>query len=378
MTLKINCHICDGKLTIFEDYNNFCQVSSDCKPVKSVSTLAICSACSNVQKEISADWEKQTNFIYSNYSVYSQSSGEEQVTFSASDGTNLKRSEKFINWISKIINPPIQGTVLDIGCGNGSFINEFGKYFSKWNKIGYELNEINRDVIEKIPNTKFYSGSLNGINDKVDLITLIHCLEHITNPIQFLHEIKLLVHPETYIFFQVPNLETSPFDILISDHCTHFSLQTLKNIISYSGFDIISATDSVVSKELSLIAKLSERKNKKFSLNKEYYQKNISLVNQHMEYLDIIKKIPRESDYQIGIFGSSISATWLFSELNKKVDFFVDEDESRINNSHLSVPIISTDNIPHNSALYFPLKAEIVDQITKRIKFHDSVNILTP
>jgi len=377
MSTKLNCHICNGNLSKFENFDRFHHVSSDCKPVEGLSKLALCLNCSVVQKIISKDWIHQTNQIYSNYSVYSQSSGDEQVTFSSNDGAAQKRSNLYIDWISSVINTKIDGTLLDVGCGNGSFIKEFGNHHHSWKKIGYELNDINKKTIEKIPNTLFFSGDINKINEKINLVTLIHCFEHLINPLNFLEKIKSLVGAEAYVFLQLPNLKTSPFDILISDHCSHFTKDTLTNIISFAGFDIVDVSESVVPKELSLIMKPSLEKSQE-SANNTLYKKNHSLVIEHIKFLN--KFVSRIKKYHgpVGIFGSSISATWLFSEINGEIDFFVDEDTSRINRSHLSIPIIDVKSIPKNSTLYFPLQSSIVEELVKRIKFDASINLVTP
>jgi hypothetical protein len=68
-----------------------------------------------------------------------------------------------------------------------------------------------------------------------------------------------------------------------------------------------------------------------------------------------------------GIFGTSIAASWLFSELQGKVAFFVDEDPNRIGKIHLGFPIYHPKDIPENSFVFIPFCSEQANRIKKRL-----------
>jgi hypothetical protein len=66
---------------------------------------------------------------------------------------------------------------------------------------------------------------------------------------------------------------------------------------------------------------------------------------------------------KFAIFGTSISGTWLFGALGERVDFFVDEDITRIGASYQGRPIVSPAEASDGSTIFVPL----ISPITKRV-----------
>ena len=71
---------------------------------------------------------------------------------------------------------------------------------------------------------------------------------------EFLVGLDDLMKPNGSLLIEVPDLETSPFDILIKDHCTHFSKKTLRWTVESAGYLVSSLVDDCVAKELTLLA----------------------------------------------------------------------------------------------------------------------------
>jgi len=70
----------------------------------------------------------------------------------------------------------------------------------------------------------------------------------------------------------------------------------------------------------------------------------------------------------VGIFGTSIAATWLAASLGDKVTFFVDEDRNRVGLSHLSRPIYNPAHAPKGSHIVVPMRTDIAVAIAKRFE----------
>ena len=67
-----------------------------------------------------------------------------------------------------------------------------------------------------------------------------------------------------------------------------------------------------------------------------------------------------------GVFGSSISAMWLFGALRERIDFFVDEDPARIGRECEGRPILHPRNAPSGAAVFVPLLPAIGIQVASR------------
>lgn len=360
----VNCHICGGNLKEISSFPMLHQVTSDCRPWKLGGKLSVCEICDTVQKPNTKEWIKDINEIYSGYEMYIQGDGVEQSTFDPTSGASLARSQKIIAWL-KGENLPSNGSLLDLGCGNGSFLRAFGSHYPDWAMTGLELDERNKDIIESIKGVKkLHVGSLETLDQKFDLIVLIHALEHITDPINLLKSISEKLNPGGQLFVEVPDLGTSPFDLLIADHCTHFTLNTLKAVVNKAGYKINKLVADYVPKELSLLARPDFNN---IDDIKPIVEQGESIAESNIHVmLDLLNK-GKECNGNMGIFGTSISATWIAESLGDKVGFFIDEDPNRVGRHHMGRKILAPKDVPSDSNILMPLRSDIAAHIAKRL-----------
>lgn len=368
------CHICNGLLLEIEGFSSLFQVTSDCRPWINGGSLAVCRDCGTVQKPITKKWLMGNEKIYLNYQIYNQGGGSEQSTFDQSTGAKQLRSETVVQWLAANHSLPETGKLLDVGCGNGAFLKAFGAYYKGWQMTGLELDSRNKQVIESIPGVEsLYVGGVDGLNGRFDMIVLIHALEHISNPVPFLKSLSNHLSPEGLLLVETPNLETSPFDILIADHCTHFTENSLKRVVEEGGFQNIGISSDFVPKEISFLARQREFdgvkkvKTENVMTRESLIGRGIEVASSNIAWLQNFLQKGKEIEGKIGVFGTSISATWLAASLGDKVSFFVDEDENRIGHTHLNRPIINPRSIPSNSNILLPMRADIAAAIAKRL-----------
>ena len=69
---------------------------------------------------------------------------------------------------------------------------------------------------------------------------------------------------------------------------------------------------------------------------------------------------------RVGIFGSSISSTWLAAALGDRAAFFVDEDSNRIGKDHLGRPIYSVEQAPIGLPILMPIRQDIAQAVKNR------------
>jgi len=356
MSTNISCHVCNSDdIKQIKAPQNFSQVTSDCRPWNSKLKMVICSNCGVVQKLINSDWVEDTKKIYDEYQVYAQGSGNEQLIFDSTIGYSIPRSEKIVMWLNNEINLPQSGKLIDIGCGNGSFLKQFNNKNSEWLLNGLELDNRNEKIINSIPNTELKVCEISEIKEEYDLVVLIHALEHIIDPLTFLKKIKSILKKTASIFIEIPNLKMAPFDILIADHCSHFTVETLEILLNKAGFVINKISEDFIPKEITLIASVKEE----ISLKDIDLSLGMDLVNGYFLNLDEIFKQAKLISGNFGVFGTSISATWLANEFLERVDFFVDEDINRIGGNYMGKPVYGIENCPSNTNVLMPLRYDI-------------------
>ncbi len=361
------CHLCGGRLESLLGYPVARQVTSDCRPWQSRTLLAACQTCGTVQKPLTPDWHQEVAEIYANYAIYAQAEGGEQRSFDAGSGANCSRSKTILRWLRSRARLPDMGTLLDIGCGNGSFLQAFREAYPLWHMIGAELDDRNRAVVESIPGViKWHTGPLEQLFERFDLIVMIHALEHIPGPREFLVKLNNHLKESGMLLIEVPDLETSPFDILITDHCTHFSKHTLRWAVESSGHRISNLEGNCVAKELTLLANGTQAECmntcKPMSPPEDFLY-----GNNHLRWLHLLLEQAKAIEGKVGIFGTSISATWLAAALEGRVTFFVDEDPNRIGRYHLGKPIFSIEHAPIDVPILMPTRHDVSLAVKKRL-----------
>lgn len=142
----------------------------------------------------------------------------------------------FQNYLNDIINLFISKNihnkmVVEIGCGKGYFLEKLQA--SGFDIIGFDpaYEGTNPQIMKD-----YFSKKYNHLN--ADLIILRHTLEHIQNPLEFLHHIAQSVNYKGKIFIEVPSFEwiiqKLAFWDIFYEHCNYFSFDSLGNLFETS------------------------------------------------------------------------------------------------------------------------------------------------
>jgi 2-polyprenyl-3-methyl-5-hydroxy-6-metoxy-1,4-benzoquinol methylase len=124
--------------------------------------------------------------------------------------------------------------------------------------MGSELDDKNKSLIEKIPAVqKLHVGGLDNLDDQFDVISFIHVLEHIPSPAPLLESLHNKFKPNGVLLIQVPYFIDNPFDLIIADHCSHFTPETLSKIVQDAGYNISLLRTDIITKEITLVASCS-------------------------------------------------------------------------------------------------------------------------
>lgn len=165
-----------------------------------------------------------------------------QYRLSVNQATALKSRVNQYEFCISNVNKE-EGTILDIGCGEGYFLS----FFKNWRKYGVEpsLTAVER-ARENYSDEKIVCDFYENVKydeNKFDCISIRHVLEHVKNPIEVLKKIKKELKEDGVLYIEVPNVYDCVnlgdiTDFFGYQHLYHFSTTTISNFLRLVGFDI--------------------------------------------------------------------------------------------------------------------------------------------
>ena len=149
------------------------------------------------------------------------------------EGLSLRHLNS-LRTIYKFIQPR---NLIDIGCSQGSIIQEVRKNHPEIEVYGIDLNKnaINNPVS---PDIKIEFKNLAEVNEKFDNILALHVLEHIPDYRDFFSQIQRISKPGAIMYCALPNINSYNARHSIqswgalnpTQHSWHFSRQSFKNL----------------------------------------------------------------------------------------------------------------------------------------------------
>jgi SAM-dependent methyltransferase len=362
---QFKCKVCaTGHLETIEGYTELPRVTSDCKPWPAGGAMCCCDACGSVQKVPDEKWFGEIDRIYKAYQIYNLSAGSEQVIFSEA-GVAAPRSGALVDFIVRNAEAGETGKLIDIGCGNGSTLKDLSAAMPRWRLYGTELSDSAKAGLQQLPNfVELYTTPAREIPERFDIVTMIHALEHMPDPLASLCDAAYLLNDGGGLFIEIPNVLTSPFDLIIADHLLHFSPAHLGYLASRAGFSVSLLRDDLLPKEITLLARRGGT-----ALERPAPAQTRNMVKANISWLTAVIAEARKvaaGARTFGIFGTSISGIWLYGALRGNVSFFVDEDVSRVGNSFEGIPILAPSQAPSGSTVFVPLHPDVARRVANR------------
>jgi SAM-dependent methyltransferase len=141
---------------------------------------------------------------------------------------------------------------LDVGCGIGIMLKYMelfgfeahGVEISTW-AVDYARRELG---LQNIRCGTIFDAAFPSSN--FSLVTLVHVLEHLDDPVPTLREIFRLITPGGYLYVEVPSSERDTSDYGIDDHFWFYNLGSLHRLLSCIGFRDVRIGEGTFDKRL--------------------------------------------------------------------------------------------------------------------------------
>jgi len=141
------------------------------------------------------------------------------------------------------------GTVLDIGCGNGRFLQSLGQH-GNFKLHGIEMPGGSAERAKRIAEINLKIGVLEATDfqpESMDAITLFHVFEHLTEPMEYLDIISSILKPGGILMMSFPNIDSFQSGFFKGSwlhldpprHLFFFSPKAFKKHMADYGFEVI-------------------------------------------------------------------------------------------------------------------------------------------
>jgi 2-polyprenyl-3-methyl-5-hydroxy-6-metoxy-1,4-benzoquinol methylase len=170
----------------------------------------------------------------------------------------LRLKSRFEEALRSCPNPV---ALLDVGCGDGAFLAYCNRRLER--VVGVETNDKARAIAANKGLTIF--DSLDSVQERFDVITLWHVLEHLPNPKEVIVTLSKLLNDNGVILIAVPNVDSwdrhhyksywAGFDV--PRHLWHFSTHSFQPLIRDTSLLQVATKSQHL--DLFYVAYLSER-----------------------------------------------------------------------------------------------------------------------
>jgi len=158
---------------------------------------------------------------------YSTAVGSREV-----EDANINEETLRANLIMPIITNylPTCGSALDVGCSTGVLLKRIQRQYDA-QVIGIEPSDRFRQFVKDKEGITCHEDIQDfGSDRKFDLVTAIHLLEHLIDPMAMLKEIVKRLAPSGVFVCEVPHFQ------MMLGHCQLFIMTTLGTMLTEAGF----------------------------------------------------------------------------------------------------------------------------------------------
>jgi len=143
--------------------------------------------------------------------------------------------------------PDTAKSIVDIGCATGRLIADLQA--KGWRTQGVEICRPSAEFGIKTYGVRIHIGTLETAAFKDASFAVVHCshlIEHLTDPVNFLKEVRRVLIPGGWLVVTTPNISSFQAYLMkdrwrsaIADHLFLYSRRSLGRILASNGFRII-------------------------------------------------------------------------------------------------------------------------------------------
>ena len=162
----------------------------------------------------------------------------------------IKNGHRLLEEITKYHT---RGKILDVGAGTGCYLKAAKE--EGWEEFGVELSSFATEFARKKFGLEIFNGKLEDAifpDDFFDVVIMVHTIEHLPDPANFLREIHRILKKDGIIYLSTPNFDSFNarrfkekwWALQPEYHLYFFSPKTLRAMLKKCNFKIIKIDTS--------------------------------------------------------------------------------------------------------------------------------------
>ncbi len=154
-----------------------------------------------------------------------------------------------VNFVMRAIRESGErGLLLDVGCGGGLFLSMMRE--SGLPVLGLETSAKAAKLAWETNHVAVVCGDLSSspvVNESCSAVTMFHVLEHLHDPVGYLHSARALLRPNGRLVVQLPNASSWQFLLFgeywngvdVPRHLIDYRQKDIESLLEYCGFEVI-------------------------------------------------------------------------------------------------------------------------------------------
>ncbi len=173
---------------------------------------------------------------------YFEGQGDGYVSYDAQEATLRATFRRFLRDLAG--RGVKGGSILEIGCGYGYFLDEAGQMFEK--RAGTDFSAAAVARARELTGADIRQGGVEAFEERpeFDLGVAIEVLEHVYRPTHFLATLRKRIRPGGHVFIVVPNAGSLWRRVMgqawpswkLPEHISHFTPTSLTRTLKRAGF----------------------------------------------------------------------------------------------------------------------------------------------
>jgi 2-polyprenyl-3-methyl-5-hydroxy-6-metoxy-1,4-benzoquinol methylase len=157
---------------------------------------------------------------------------------------HLGRADRFSRWVAAEIAPFIGRSILEVGCGTGTFTRLMAPAAERLLAIDIDAGFVRaaRKAVAAFPAAKVERADVtkSALPQDFDTVVMLDVLEHIEDDVAMLKRLRTCLAPGGRIVVKVPAIPSlhGPMDAAIG-HYRRYDPETLRAVLAAAGFEMI-------------------------------------------------------------------------------------------------------------------------------------------